>query len=72
MKFLTPRRVAVAVLLMFPIVVALQNLDQVYVEFLVWHWNIPLIYIILGGAIFGFAAGWLGHIIWAAVRSEAS
>jgi uncharacterized integral membrane protein len=57
------KRTLLAIAIALPAFVALQNLDRVHVDFLLWNWSIPVIYVISAPFIVGFAAGYLAKAL---------
>jgi len=70
-KLGTPKAVAIGVLMILILIFALENNDEVEVEFLGWDWTMPRIVLIAGVLLVGFLAGWsLGE--WRSRRNAAS
>ena len=63
MQYLTPKRIALVLLLVPTVAVMLANLSPVDLQLIFWTPRIPLIYIILGSELVGFAGGWLTALI---------
>ena len=63
MRFMSPRRLALAAIFVPTVVVMLQNLARTPMQLFFWEFKIPLIYIIVVSVGIGFVGGWLTAVI---------